>query len=83
MERYRINNGAPVSPPMGGVTSGGRAVSNFAGRVRADASFAAANGYFPIVETPPVQQELLEETPLPHDPTYTLVDDAWVREVKV
>ncbi|MBQ9802329.1 MAG: hypothetical protein IJW51_04595 [Clostridia bacterium] len=82
MERFRINNGAPVAPPAGGVTASGRAVSNFAGRVRADAAFAAQNGYYPIVETAHAPQELLEGTTLPHDPSYTLVDEAWVREVK-
>ncbi len=79
MERYKMVNGAFVPPPAGGVTVNGRAVSNFAGRVRRDASFAAANGYYPIAAGALEEPELLEEESL-QELTFTLKGGMWVRE---
>lgn len=86
MKRYRIENGVPISPPSGAVTVEGRVVSNFAGRIARDASFAIAHGYYPIKEEAAVEEteaELLEqEEPANITVTYSLVNGAWVRTVK-
>ncbi|MBQ3063939.1 MAG: hypothetical protein IJC99_03975 [Clostridia bacterium] len=51
MKRYRIENGVPVAPPRCGISVDGRLISGFATLVESDAAFAAANGYYPIVES--------------------------------
>ncbi len=79
MNRYMMQNGVFVFPPSGGVTANGRAVSNFGGRVRHDAAFAAENGYFPIKETRKEEDEPLEEQ-APRECTYTLQGGEWVIE---
>ena len=79
MNRYMMKNGVFVFPPSDGVTANGRAVSNFAGRVRHDAVFAAENGYFPIRENVKEEDELLENH-TPRDIVYTLKGGEWVPE---
>jgi len=58
MNRYIIKNNAPVSPPASGVTVKGRVISNFANRIKNDAAFAVANGYYPLAETFPEEEQL-------------------------
>lgn len=86
MKRYRIENGVPILPPRGAVTVDGRVVSNFAGRIERDASFAAAHGYYPIKEETAfsnTEGELLEggEEAAEITVTYALINGAWVRTV--
>ena len=50
MKRYRIVNGVPVAPPHVGVSAEGHLISGFSTLVESDAAFAAANGYYPIVD---------------------------------
>ena len=78
MKRYRIENGVPVSPPENGISVEGRLISGFAALVEGDAAFAAANGYYPIVES--------EDTPLKGRGRVLRVDyhffeGRWVRTV--
>ena len=78
MKRYRIENGVPVSPPANGISADGRLISGFAALVESDAVFAAANGYYPIVES--------EELPPSHGARVRRVDyhffeGRWIRTV--
>ena len=77
MQRYIIKNNAPVSPPVCGVTAKGRVISNFAGRVKNDAAFAAENGYYPLAKRE-VGGDLLEGNELCGRGTYVLVAGEWV-----
>lgn len=79
MNRYKMKNGVFKAPPQGGVCVDGRVVSNFAGRVRHDAAFAAANGYYPIREVEETEGELLEES-APRERKYILKNGEWVLE---
>lgn len=79
MNRYTMKNGVFFFPPSDGVTANGRAVSNFGGRVRYDAAFAAENGYFPIKESEEGQDELLEGN-TPKESVYVLKNGEWVSE---
>ena len=79
MNRYMMKNGEFFFPPSEGVTADGRAVSNFGGRVRHDAAFAAENGYFPISEKKEEQDELLEGS-TPKESVYILKNGEWVAE---
>ena len=78
MKRYRIKNGVPVAPPRNGRSADGRLISGFATLVESDAAFAAANGYYPIVES--------DSTPLSKGARVLRVDyhfyeGRWVRTV--
>ena len=78
MKRYRIENGVPVSPPHNGISADGQAISGFAAMVEGDAAFAAANGYYPIVEggnLPPEQGARVRGV------AYRFSDGKWVRDV--
>lgn len=50
MNRYRLIDGVLQPPPRCGVTSDGRAITNFRIRVLENATFAAENGYYPMSE---------------------------------
>lgn len=80
MNRYIIKNNAPVSPPVSGVTVKGRVISNFANRIKNDAEFAAENGYYPLAEVSPAEEQL-EGAPW-GEGRYVLVDGKWVFEHK-
>ena len=80
MHRYIIKNNAPVPPPVSGVTVKGRVISNFAERVKNDAAFAKENGYYPLAETLPEEEQL--ESELEGEGRYVLVEGKWVFERK-
>lgn len=48
MERFKLMRGELCAPPVCDVSVEGRAMTNFRRCVETDASFAEANGYFPI-----------------------------------
>ena len=78
MKRYRIENGVPVAPPANGVSIDGNVISGFATLVESDASFAAANGYYPIVESadlPPHKGARVRRV------DYHFYEGKWVRTV--
>ncbi|MBR2311867.1 MAG: hypothetical protein IKA46_01065 [Clostridia bacterium] len=78
MNRYIIRNNVPVSPPASGVTAKGKVISNFANRIKNDAIFAAANGYYPLAEVTPLEEKL-EAAPW-GEGRYALIDGKWVFE---
>ena len=80
MNRYIIKNNVPVSPPASGVTVKGRVISNFANRIKNDAAFAAANGYYPLAEVSFDQEQL--EVEAVGEGRYVLADGKWVFEHK-
>lgn len=75
MKRYRIEGGIPVAPPRNGVDAKGNAITNFDRYVERDATFAAENGYYPIVEEPPRAGCAIKRV------TYEWRDGAWHRTV--
>ena len=78
MKRYRIENGVPVSPPYNGISADGKVISGFATLVETDADFAAANGYYPIVES---ENLPLEEGARVRGVVYHFSEGRWVRDV--
>ena len=76
MKRYRIIDGTPVLPPQNTVDKEGHVVSNFAGRVFKDASFAAKHGYHPLAAEMPSEELLEGETSMP---VYSLQNGKWMR----
>ena len=80
MNRYIIKNNVPVSPPASGVTVKGKAISNFANRIKQDAAFAAENGYYPLAEVGFDEEQL--EVEAVSEGSYILVDGKWVFEHK-
>lgn len=80
MNRYIIKNNAPVSPPASGLTVKGRVISNFANRIKNDAAFAAENGYYPLAEILPAEEQL--EIEPQGEGRYVLVEGKWVFEHK-
>ena len=80
MERYIIRNNVPVAPPRCGVTVSGRAVSNFAARIKSDERFATENGYYPLAAMPTPDVELLEDGELAGEGKYVLKNSEWAYE---
>ena len=78
MKRYRVEKGVPVAPPRSGVSADGNVISGFSVLVESDAAFAAANGYYPIVESeelPPRKGACVRGV------TYRFLDGKWIRTV--
>ena len=80
MNRYVIKKNVPVSPPASGVTVKGKVVSNFANRIKNDVAFAVENGYYPLAEVAPLEEQL-EGTPW-GEGRYVLAEGKWVFEHK-
>lgn len=78
MKRYRIVNGVPVLPPQNGVGADGSLISGFATLVESDAAFAAANGYYPIVES---EANPLQGSGHVRSVRYHFYEGRWVRTV--
>jgi hypothetical protein len=74
MLRFRLQNGMLLPPPRDGVSAEGKAVSGFGRRVAEDATFAAANGYYPLAQ----QEEPVLVDGVQYGECYTLEGDRWV-----